>query len=1331
MVVAESWVCGVAADVSTGRDAALKENEARIETLASGRFELRRQLGSGGLGVVYEAYDYERARVVALKTLPRMDAHGIGRLKHEFRALSGVVHGNLVRLLELFADGDHWFFTMDLVDGVPFLEHVRRDARTRESEPPMPPSHSELALAQTVQTHPSGANGNASVVAQGDSGVVQQAAMPDRESGPPKATDVRVDALRDALWQLARGVSAVHAAGKLHCDLKPRNVLVDPRDGRLTILDFGLVMERGAHPEAQDGTALVSGTPGYMAPEQAAGEPLSEASDWYAVGVMLYEALTGQLPFRGHAAELLRAKQLIDPVPPERLVDGPLPQDLCVLAMALLTRDPLARPTGARVLSALRAPRDAHDQAETGVSAPPDAGLLGRSAELTFLVEALHASRNRAVTVYLDGPAGIGKSALMRAALEQLRREHGAVVLSGRCYERERLPFKAFDSIVDALTGYLVEQSDGVVAALLPRDVNSVARLFPVLKRVQRIRDAPNPTQPRADLHHLRARAFGAVKELLARIADRTPLVLHIDDAQWGDSDSAHLLREVLTTADAPAMLFVASYRTDDADASPLLRQLRARDPHTATALRPRPTPRSDVPPEAHIALGDGTGEVLELSLGPLPEHATAQLVANWQSQHGGSAADAKAIAREAGGNPFFAAQLVQHLAAVDADVERPRSLTLEEVLRARLVRLPEDARRLLETVAVAGHPLSHGALMIAKGEPPAGERARDDERALALLQAQMWLRSHDTGARVTFECYHDRIREIVVATLPEDAVRGAHARIAEALEEHDDCSPMELTGHYVAAGQPLRAAHHAERAAEQASEALAFDDAARLYRLALQLGRPVPVRRAQLEAQLGDALACSGRGQEAARSYLRAAGTEQPTRALELRRRAAEQLLMSGHFDEGVATLTRVLDTVGLHYPATPKRALTSLIRKRAVVRMRGLSFRRVAEARIDPRRIMQIDTAWTAAIGLSVVDPIRGASFQAEHLRLALATGEPYRAARALSLEAAFTAFPGARARGRAVALAQVATDLAHELGHAHALGLAMTTRGMVAYLTGCWAEAVQYCDAAERILLERCRGTLWELSSARRFALSSLVFMGQLKELRARGPALLGEARDRDNRFAETDLRMRLLTPCLLADDDPEQARREADDALDQWSQRGFHLQHYNHLYSLAQCALYRGDGPAALELLQGAWPELRRTMLLRIQGLRVEATHALGRAMLLSLSAPSAGDARPLRSAIDDLRREGTDWASGLSLLLRAGLAARQGRLIVAHQHLRMAVGLFDQSEMGMYAAAARMRLGGLIGADEGRLQADRGTRFMRAQGVRDPARFVTMLTPGFD
>jgi serine/threonine protein kinase len=1294
-----------------------------VISLGTDRFELRERLGRGGAGVVYEAYDREHERVVALKLLPEMGAEDIGRLKNEFRALSDVAHPNLVRLYELVSDGAQWFFTMELVRGVMFLDHVR-----------VPDSKPAPAFIAEAETRPL-LEVRAEALVASDSTLKGNAHAPDpraadsshlRGSGAP-----RIPELRAAFAQLVQGVAAIHAAGKLHCDLKPHNVLVT-HDGRVIVLDFGLVTEArasmagsirlsiaetvadtervpisGIERKTQRDTS-VSGTPAYMAPEQAAGERMTEATDWYAVGVMLYEALTGRLPFDGPVRELMRQKQLSDPSPPELRAPG-LPSDLCELCMALLQRNPADRPTGGELLRRVAPISRVADPRPSMVvsSFPPghrDQPLVGRGRELALLREALAiAARKQPMTLYVHGQAGIGKTRLLSHVLSEAARQPDTVVLSGRCYERERLPFKAVDSVIDALISYLMKLYAHDAVALLPREIHSLARVFPALLRVPSIAEVKRPAFEAPDPHEVRRRAFAALKELLGRIAARATLVVHIDDLHWGDVDSASLLIELLQPPDPPPMLFIASFRSADAQSSSCLQALLSRYPAASGEAR------ADA----------GVRIVRDLPLAPLSTEESVALVEVLRPDLVG----AEAIAKDAAGNPFFVAQLV-HYAMDGARGESDTAITLEQVLRERMHQLPGDALDLLEVISVAGRPIPRDIAV-------AAAEVQDADSAIAVLRAGAWLRSQGPRKDDVVECYHDRVREVVALSIAPERLRERHAHIAVTLERSGHANPVDLAEHFRAAEQHDKAALYAQRAAESATYALAFDDAARWYELALSLGGPSADRA--LRVKLADSLANAGRTAAAAQSYSLAADSAEPHLVLELRRRAAEQWLVGGHLDEGMLALRSVLEVGSLRLAKTPRSALLSLLARRARVKLRGLQWTRRPHTEIAPAKLMQIDTCWSVATTLGTVDTIRAADFQAQHLLLALSAGEPYRVARALAVEAGFSATSGGKARAKAEAVGAAARTLALEMQeeHPHALGLSMTISGMTSYLMGEWAAAVRDCDAAERILLERCTGVLWELTNARRFALSSLMFMGELAELGRRAPKLLSEARERGQLYAETDLRTRLMTFTWLAQGRPEEAEQNADEALQRWSkQQGFHLQHYNHFLTRVQCALYRGDACDALERMRTKWPAVEGSMLTRIQALRAEILHAKGRVLLAALDAGvSIKDAEIVRTA-EKLTKEGMSWTAPLAALLMAGVHHRRRNIEAARRELERATAGFEAVDMNMHASAARVRLGLLLGGDEGAAEQQRAAKFFRDQAIADPGAFTRLVAPGF-
>src|SRR6185436_19424893 len=162
----------------------------------------------------------------------------------------------------------------------------------------------------------------------------------------------------------------------------------------------------------------------------------------------------------------------------------------------------------------------------------------------------------------------------LRHFLDELRHERpDAMILSGRCYELESVPYKALDAVVDDLARQLRRLPEVEAAALLPRDAHALATLFPVLRQVPAFARGTAHAD-RADAADVRGRALLALRELFARLADRRPVVVCVDDLQWGDVDSAVLLAELIRAPNPPSVFWLASFREEEAATSPMLRRL-------------------------------------------------------------------------------------------------------------------------------------------------------------------------------------------------------------------------------------------------------------------------------------------------------------------------------------------------------------------------------------------------------------------------------------------------------------------------------------------------------------------------------------------------------------------------------------------------------------------------------------------------------------------------------------------------------------------------------------------------------------------------------------
>ncbi len=1242
----------------------------RQELRSTERFEIVSRLGEGGMGVVYVARDRERDVTVALKTVRELTPERLLRFKNEFRALQDVAHPNLVHLGDLVESEGAWFFSMELVDGCDFLSWVRPTGAAQD-----------CANAETVGAASSTTNQPTEAPAHAAGSTLLH-----RDHSAP-LDELR---LRRALAQLASGLAALHQAGQVHRDLKPSNILVTA-DGRVVILDFGLVGR--AHQRA----GAVVGTVGYMAPEQAADRAIGPAADWYSVGVLLYEALVGRWPIEGSQAELLARKQDTVPIPADQLAPD-APADLAALCTELLHIEPERRPPLEAILTRLgvMAARDPLRASATGPAA-----FVGRGTELAMLRSIYRsAGTGRASVVIVHGESGVGKTALVRRFLELVTAESPpALVLEGRCYERESVPYKAFDGVIDELGAWLSRLPPEVVASILPDHVAVLAEMFPGLRGVAPIAAAAG--QPVDDLprSELRARGFAALRELIGSAALRYPLVVVLDDVQWADRDSLALLRELLRAPAPPPMMLIATLRTPTESAVSV----------------------DDIVRIAEVGAG-----CHPLRVEGLPRGEAEELVRSRAHELGPDVAMATArLASESGGHPLYIDELIRFtVASRGADDRRVR---LDDALWSRIGALADEPRRLVELVAVAGEPRSQRAIADAAAFAP-------DQLArwIASLRAGNLLRTTGTRPTDLVEAFHDRVRAAILAHLDAATLRAHHGRLACALEACGEAAPEALARHWRGAGDTARAYRHARVAAAQAADGLAFARAARLYALCVELLAPGAPEVAELQLAIGDALSHGGRGREAADAYLTAAALG-GRHALEARRRAAEQLLTSGHIDSGLEVLRLVLDEFGLALPKTPRRAMASLIVNRARLRLRGLAHHERPAAQLAPAELARVDLCWSVAIGLGLIDTIRGAEFQVRHIRQALDCGEPYRVARALALEGSYLSAGGNATADRVDEVLARARALAERLGDAHAIGLTHLTAGIAGLCQGRWRAAVAAFAQAETIPIAHGRGSMWERDSARILSLWAQWYLGDLGAMAQRAPMLYRDALERGDLYAATSFGTALLPLVYLAEDRADAAATLATSALARWSQQGFYFQHYSHLWLQAQVELYRG-GDAALGRLDALWPTLERSLLLTVQQTRLEALHLRARAALVAAVAASGRAGAKLlaraRTLARQVLRERTAWADPMAVLIVAAIARIQGDHDTAHRQLQLAIDGFDATDQALYAAAARFQLGRLIGGVDGDPRGAAGAAAMTARGIRNPLAMARMLVPGF-
>jgi len=1225
-----------------------------------GRFEVLSTLGRGGMGVVYRALDREHGREVAVKTLRGLTPEGVLRFKTEFRALRDLRHPNLVELGELFESDGTWFFTMERIAGTSLLDWVRVDRADQPED-------------QTSTSSTTAVSGQPPTIVDG--GVLPEVRVgksAQRSIAPRPVCDL--ERLRTGLRGLARGLMALHAAGIVHRDIKPSNVLVDDT-GRAVLLDFGAVAE--LHHAHLFRDKVVIGTATYMAPEQARGEQIGPAADWYAVGVIVFQALTGRLPFdTDHNQDVLAIKQAFAAPSPSELARG-VPADLEWLCTNLLSTEPEARVGEAKILEVL-------DAAST-----PALGALfvGRAAELGALDSGLETSREHLVCVSVEGESGIGKSALVEHFLRtSAAKQHRLVVLRGRCHERERVAFNAIDGVIDDLARYLAGRKDSSVERVAPVAVRELLAVFPALQAVRVLADRAAVAPPAVQDADMRGRAFAALGELLRRLAARRAVAIAIDDIQWADADSLAVIEDLLHAGGQ--LCVIATRRSREGQG-------------TATRLAAAATDLRTV--ELAGLVASDAAELVRMVAGD-PDVETAQVVV------------------ESRGHPLFLSELVRHRS------ESRRVSRLEDVVWARAERLDGPARALLAAIAVAGSPVPRSVACSAAGLDPATA-----DQHVVVLAGEHFVRVHGPRPQDAVEPFHDRVRSAICAHLTADHQRELQRLLAQHLEAIG--APAEaVLARFEAAGDHKRASHYVVAAAKAALDAFAFGRAAELYQRALDAAT-APERRVALLVQLAEALVNDGRTAEAAECYAEAATleTDDRDRQLDLLRRAAERFLMAGRLERGLDTARAVLARADMALPTTKARTVAGIVWNQ--LRLRSGAFDWKPRTEPDPRSL-HAEICWSMSAGLGMVDTLLGAYFSGRAARLALAHGSPAQIARAVAAATIGASVLGRRKR--ADMLLAATRRAAAEDGTPVAAWYAELARTAMEFiLDNDFERAHASATALEGEWYAAGRGPGWETDVAMHFSLSSTQMCGRFAEMAHRVAALTESAKRKGDLFQDVTLRVRFGMRHLLADRSDD-ARADVLDALASWlpGSDAFGNQRAWGLWSRIRIGLYAGQLATLEQELGDECRRMKRSLVARLPIMQLEWGHAYGCYLVgLALAARARGDAsasaalvRTASSVANRLAAFEFPGAPTSSLALKAAIACIEDDRAARVELLQAAIA--ESYARGIHVASPFLerRLGEELGGDRGRELIEKGDRRAREAGWIQPERAAEVAMP---
>jgi eukaryotic-like serine/threonine-protein kinase len=646
---------------------------------------------------------------------------------------------------------------------------------------------------------------------------------------------------------VTRALEHAHSRGIVHRDLKPANIWLD-EGGAARLGDFGLATTEG---RARVSRGALVGTVAYLPPEQALGEAAGPQSDLYSLGALLYEMLTGQTPFPGDDAVAIISRHLhSEPARPSTL-NPEVPEALDRIVLDLLAKSGDDRPAGAaaareRLQTAMRGGEESAEapEEENPLDRLVGGAFVGREREIEQLRGSVDSTLEGAGRVtLLVGEPGIGKT---RAAeeLATYARVRGMRVYWGRCRDVGGAP--AYWPWVQAIRE-LARDSDPVAMAWqMGADAPQLAALVPEV--AERLDIEPADL---TDSEEARFRLFDAVTSYLLAAARDRPMMLVLDDLHWADEPSLQLLRYAAAETGSSGLLICGTYRDVELGRHHPLARVLAELGGDRVGLR-------------GLDLAD-IATYIESVSGSAPVAGLAE-----------------AVQAQTDGNPFFVGEVVRLLAsegrlsgleAGSWGSEIPQGV--REVVGRRLDRLSDRTNEALRVAAAIGREFDEELVVEVAGMPMAELAEAAGEAVAERLVTDLG------GGRFSFS--HALVRDTLYDELSEAERGRLHARIATALErtcgEDADERLGELAHHFLA-GAPLsdakKALHYAELAGAQDMVQLAYEDAAALYRRALEVlaltEDPDPARRAALLLALGGAEASSGRLSEARRAF-RAAG--------------------------------------------------------------------------------------------------------------------------------------------------------------------------------------------------------------------------------------------------------------------------------------------------------------------------------------------------------------------------------------------------------------------------------------------------------------------------
>lgn len=744
----------------------------------SNRYDIKSELGRGGMGVVYRAHDPLLNREVAIKLVPPtlLSPETEQRFQREAQLVAQMDHPSIVPIFDFGKHEGSLFFVMPVVQGT--------NLRWFERE-------GSLTLGEVI-----------------DIGI-----------------------------EVAEALEYSHSRGVIHRDIKPENIMVSREEGsriRVRIMDFGLA--RGATESKITKSGTIAGTLSYMSPEQVIASGVDHRTDIYSLGTVLYECVAGEPPFSGELQSILYRIAHEIPQSP-RSFGADINEDLEALILSCITKDASKRPQRASEISiALRRCQARLHQTDLGKSVVmtktimlPRVALspfIGREKELGELQRRLNAAiSGECQFVVVSGEPGVGKTRLLDE-IENLAKARKLLVLHGRSIEQDgAFPYQGF---CEAVQEYFRQRDSASFSS--PMELSDIApdliSLFPMLSEISEVRAAATGESKLSQVGSSqgpenRMQVFELLARTLIRLAAGNPLILFLEDLHAAEI-SIEALQYIVRRLGPTPTLIIGTYRSSEVDRShPLLRMLdsfRGDRRFSAIALEPFS------PAEHRLFLETLIG-------GP---KLSDTLVEKLYEGTEGNAYFTKELVRsllDSGGISKDQTGAWSLGAATDLSTgDMPA--TIQQAVEKRVERLPEELREILSIASVIGRAFDFRDL-----EALAGSKDVEDSIDQLVEQGLLEEERESRGDRLNFSSRV--VRDVLYGALSRRKRRSLHRKYAEELEKRHggrlERVYPQLVHHFSQGDVPDKTVEYGLRMAKAALDAFSSEEAARAARTVLE----------------------------------------------------------------------------------------------------------------------------------------------------------------------------------------------------------------------------------------------------------------------------------------------------------------------------------------------------------------------------------------------------------------------------------------------------------------------------------------------------------------